>query len=46
MKTTDRKRLYNSSVEAAATTPEAFAEFIRAKMARMGKVIKSANFSH
>jgi tripartite-type tricarboxylate transporter receptor subunit TctC len=45
MKSMDPEKLLHSGVEAAATTPEEFAEFIRSEMARMGKLIKSAGFS-
>ena len=46
MKTTDQKRLAASGVEAAATTPEEFAQFVKAEMARMLPVIKGAGFSN
>ncbi len=46
MKTTDPQRLFASGVEATSTTPDEFGQFIKAEMARMLPVIKSAGFSN
>ena len=45
MRTTDQKRLNDAGVEAAGTTPEELGALVKSEMARMGKLIKSANFT-
>lgn len=45
MRTTDAKRLNGAGVEAAGSTPEELLALIKADMARMSKLIKSAGFS-
>ena len=45
MKTTDQKRLNEAGVEATGTTPEELATLIKFEIARMSKLIKSANFT-
>ncbi len=45
MKTTNAKRLAEAGVEAAATTPDELLALMKADMARMSKLIKSAHFS-
>jgi tripartite-type tricarboxylate transporter receptor subunit TctC len=46
LKSVDPQLLANSDVEIVANTPEEFAAFLKSDMARMGQVIKSANFSN
>jgi tripartite-type tricarboxylate transporter receptor subunit TctC len=40
-----KERLFKMGVEAIHSTPEEFAAFIKADMAKMGKVIKEAGIS-
>ena len=42
----DPQVLSNNAVEVVANSPEEFTAFIRSEVARMGQVIKSANFSN
>ena len=46
VKAADPKIIANNGVEVVAGSPEDFARFIRADLARMGNVIKSASFSN
>lgn len=46
LKALDAKLVYNAGVEVVASTPEAFASFIKADMAKMGEVIRSGSFSN
>lgn len=46
LKATDPHLVFNSGVEVVGSTPEEFARFIKADMARMGEVIKSGSFSN
>ena len=46
LKGADPQVLANNAVEVVANSPEEFAAFIKSEMARMGPVIKSANFSN
>ncbi len=41
----DQRVITNSGVEIVGSSPEEFAQFMKAEMARVGKVIKSASFS-
>jgi tripartite-type tricarboxylate transporter receptor subunit TctC len=45
LKATDPQRLANAGIEIVAGSPEEFTAFIKAEMARMGKVFRSASFS-
>ena len=44
LRSADPRVLANAGIEIVGGSPEEFAEFIRAEMDRMGKVIKSASF--
>lgn len=46
LKGADPQVLSNNAVEVVANSPEEFTAFIKSEMARMGQVIKSANFSN
>ena len=46
MKTADPQLIANNGVEVVASTPEAFAAFIRTDMTKMSEVIKSGSFSN
>lgn len=46
LKATDPQLVFNAGVEVIGSTPEEFARFIRADMARMGEVIKSGSFTN
>lgn len=46
LKANDPKMIFNAGVEIIGSTPEAFAAFIKADMAKMGVVIKSGSFSN
>ena len=46
LKATDPQLVFNSGVEIVGSTPEEFARFIKADMARMSEVIKSGSFSN
>ena len=46
LKALDPKLVFNAGVEVVASSPEAFASFIKADMAKMGEVIRSGSFSN
>ena len=46
LKATDPQQVFNSGVELVGNSPEEFAGFMKAEMARMSEVIKSASFSN
>ncbi len=46
LKGIDPKIVFNAGVEVVASSPEAFAQFIKADAAKMGEVIRSASFSN
>jgi hypothetical protein len=42
----DPERLFNAGVELVANSPEEFTTFMKADIARMTEVVKSARFSN
>ena len=46
LRATDAEKIANAGVEVVASSPEEFTAFMKADMARMGPVIKSANFAN
>jgi hypothetical protein len=46
LKAVDHDKLFNAGVEVVASSPDDFTSFMKAEMARMSEVIRSASFSN